>query len=210
MAIITTEDCKAYRGISVNTHDTLIASLIAAAQDLIETDTGRRFDETTYTDEAYDGTGTGTLQLRQYPVTALTSVKVLDSAGGTTDIDIAGLRLKADIGLVHLAGSRFGRVVRDDFGAVEHTGFGHSPSFPRGFSNILVTYTAGYTSGTMPAGLKQVMFEIVADLYAQARSPANAAMQSESMGDYSYTRADAAAVYQTYRSRILRFRRGVV
>lgn len=63
----------------------------------------------------------------------------------------------------------------------------HGSTWPTG-PNVRATYTHGYDVDTGPAELRDLVREAVAAIF-QGRSE-NAAMQSETIGDYSYTRAD--------------------
>ena len=72
---LTTKDrFKNYAEVSGSSDDTLITILINQITEFVENYTGRRFKQTTYTNEEYDGTGTNTLILKQYPVSTFTSL----------------------------------------------------------------------------------------------------------------------------------------
>lgn len=63
--------------------------------------------------------------------------------------------------------------------------------FPVGIQTVFVWYKAGYTlptdesAGTLPPGLEMVAFQILSD--ALASRAINSLLQSESLGDYSYS-----------------------
>jgi hypothetical protein len=64
--------------------------------------------------------------------------------------------------------------------------------FPNGINNVFVEYSAGYIlpgsvvgESTLPEGLELVVFQILSDVIGLRDK--NAALQSESMGDYSYS-----------------------
>lgn len=70
---------------------------------------------------------------------------------------------------------------------------------PKGSRNIFVWYKAGYTEpadgsndGTMPAMLINIANALTSDLWTRTQS--NTDFKSESIGDYSYTRADGGTV----------------
>ena len=64
------------------------------------------------------------------------------------------------------------------------------PRFPSSFFSVFVEYVAGYSS--VPADVEQACIEMASDLYRERL--ADRTMQSESLGDYSYTRANTADV----------------
>jgi len=61
---------------------------------------------------------------------------------------------------------------------------------PRGFQNLLIQYRAGYE--TIPDDLNMLCRELVAQCWQTSKT--NGAIQSESLGDYSYTLADKATL----------------
>lgn len=63
-------------------------------------------------------------------------------------------------------------------------------SFPLGFQNIEVKYTAGYT--TIPDDIQQGAVQAVAALYYQSKLDPN--LKSERIGDYQYTLRETGAV----------------
>lgn len=76
-----------------------------------------------------------------------------------------------------------------------------SAFMPAGFQGILIKYRAGYD--TIPADIVQLVNEIVAFMVYQANG--NTTMQSESIGDYSYTRGDWLKAQEAFKTRILAF-----
>lgn len=73
--------------------------------------------------------------------------------------------------------------------AVYGRGFAHGPArLSHGHQNVLIQYRAGYE--TIPADVQQVASEMVAVAYRLAKRGGDAALQSESLGDYSYSLAD--------------------
>jgi len=61
---------------------------------------------------------------------------------------------------------------------------------PDAVKSVLVEYTAGYA--TVPDDIEQACIEIAAMMYRDRRR--DAGLASESLGDYSYTRANRAEV----------------
>ena len=210
MAIISRSEYKTYAGITDTSLDTVIDNAILSAQADLESYCGCAFDSATYTAEKYDGTGTPYLTLKNVPVTALTTVGIVYD-GTTTDLDSGDYRFDAVTGRVARIDASYGRVAVDDFGEIVSRQWSWWPKFPRGFRNVSVTYTAGYSAQTMPADLKQIMYEFVDAILARRR--ADPTLQSETLGAYTYTRKghDPGASWtdEIYR-RALRYRRVVV
>ena len=139
-ALTTAARVKERLTISVTTWDTLFEHLINSATDFIERMSGgRRFLETTYTQEVYHG-GDGyqkAIVLRNFPVTSLTAAQYRAGVPGTpawTDFDASQYELIAD---------KEPRRVRIYSFA------------PAGQNNLRFTYVAGYkiafASETTPA-----------------------------------------------------------
>jgi len=64
----------------------------------------------------------------------------------------------------------------------------YSTDFDKGFKNIYITYTAGFSTSTMPKAIKMACCELVNYKYNQRELDPN--LKSEKMGDYSYNIAD--------------------
>lgn len=65
--------------------------------------------------------------------------------------------------------------------------------FPHGKQNVYVAYTAGYTNGTAPDALKQVIMEMAGSVFYAGEH--DITLKSEKLGDYSWTAADDAGAY---------------
>ena len=151
MAITTASAWKTYRGVADTTYDAVVASAIAVVQDKIERFLGFAVDSATYTDQPHDGTGTETLYLNAYPVTAVSAVKILSNSGTTTTL--ASSEYRADLNTYNT-----GKIVRlsGGFGWPED---GCGAVWPEGFQNILVTYTAGWA--TIPDDLQYAAWVLI-------------------------------------------------
>jgi hypothetical protein len=66
-SLATIDQLKEYLGDVADKDDTLLTRIVAAASDMIENYCGRTFGSTAYA-EFYDGTGTKTLYLRNFPI----------------------------------------------------------------------------------------------------------------------------------------------
>lgn len=84
-SLITLAYFKEVMGITTTSNDTVYEHLINAAADWLERYTGRKLKLATYTDEVYDGSGTNTLNLKQYPVTTLTRIQRRSGYGTSAD-----------------------------------------------------------------------------------------------------------------------------
>jgi hypothetical protein len=196
MPIITTAEYKTYIGETTTDQDAVLDVIIPAVQDDLEKECGRKFDEATYTDEAYDGKGQDRIWLKNIPVTALTAVKTIDSNGTSTTLATTEYRLSGDMGrLTRLSSSL------NDWGERSILGGSSGPVFPDEDSNVLVSYTGGYGSGAVPAGLKLLMYTLV-DSAMDRRGEDWSLAQS---GDGVIQRSNmASAEYQTKKMNLIR------
>lgn len=185
-ALTDTTTVKRYLRVTASTDDDLIQQLINQWSARIEKICGRAFHDATYT-ENISGTRARYIVLRQYPVVSITSLKAVYGAGTdetTETIASTDYRLDLDTGIVHLISDRLWPDQTRDFA--------------RGFRNYRCVYVAGYT--TIPEDVAQVCAECVADSYGQTKL--NAAIKSESLGDYSYTLVDQAQLSASQAERL--------
>jgi hypothetical protein len=155
MPILTLAGWKAYRGYAGTDYDTVVNALLPS----VEAEIGRvlscNLEEATYTDQAHDGTGTGVLYTRNWPLVSVASVKVVAGAS-EVELDTDSYEVETGVnslGRITLVGgsARFNGIETNEFGVL--TGAGKRPRFPAGRRNILVTYTAGYDTQTVPANI---------------------------------------------------------
>lgn len=125
----------------VGTDDGLLVALITAASSFIQNWIGYTIASASYTDRA-DGTGGTTYSFQNYPVTAVTSLTI----DGQT---IPPAPNSASVGYVFN----------------DHLLMLRGYAFSRGFSNVVVTYTAGYAS--TPADVDQACVELVGLKYRE-------------------------------------------
>ena len=83
--LTTVSRFKDYASVSTSADDTLIENLINIVTEFVENYTQRRFKQTTYTDEEYDGKGSRELVLRQYPITTFTRLQRRDTLANTSN-----------------------------------------------------------------------------------------------------------------------------
>lgn len=113
--LTTLADVKAYLGLESVAEDANLSRHIKAASAWIRSYLNRDVTSSSYT-ETLDGTGTATLMVGEYPITAVASVTV----GGLAVTGVVG---------------RQATLARTDGG-----------TFPAGIGNVVVTYTAGYAT----------------------------------------------------------------
>ena len=170
-ALTSLANLKEHLDIVDNESDTLLTNIINRSTDIIEKYcNGRRFKQTTYTNEEYDGTGTNYINLKHYPVTTLSTYEKNYGTVGDTDWD----GLEGD----------FIKLISDSTqgpGQVFYQG-----GFLRGIRNYRFTYIAGYS--TIPNDLDEACLELSAYLYNNRKS---SGLKSETLGEYSYTRDDS-------------------
>ena len=132
--LATLDQVKTYIGNSADaSDDALLQRLIAAASSAIERACDRTLAQTLYV-EHRNGNGGTALSLRNFPVTSVTAVSINGlSLPEATTWDSSGWALEAPNRL-RLLGGRL---------------------FTTGLLNVRVTYTAGYSSFTMPPDIVQ-------------------------------------------------------
>ena len=135
--LCTLDQVKAYLPAmqTVTTDDALLSGLITAISAFMATYCSRIFQQQDYA-EVYSGMNTRRLTLRQFPVTAVSSVVV-------SNMNIPASPDGVQTGYVW-----------DEYG-IDLIGY----IFQRGWGNIAVSYTAGYAA--IPADLSQACAELV-------------------------------------------------
>ena len=158
-ALITLAEIKEWLNLTGSDDNDFLQRSINEWSDTIETRLGRTILSANYTDEVHDG-GKRAVTLDNFPVTAISSIAVDGTALGTDDYT-----LKAKSGIIRMA-----------------SGY----NFAGGPGDILVSYTAGYT--TAPGDLKRAVTQLVAlEFYLSGHGRKALAKRSESTGDGSTT-----------------------
>lgn len=192
MALTTVSAYKTYAGISGIGEDTRLAVYLAAASASIRYICGRSLSngfESASRTEVIDGQGTGTLQLKEWPVSSITSVSEIDNSGSSTALASTEYRVDSNTGILYKIGAEGGRFGYSLGLPTPYTPqFGTYPAFPKGIQNISVVYTGGYSS--IPSNLEMAVFRVMDLLRASAG--ADPTKQSESLGAYTYTARSAA------------------
>ncbi len=168
MSLASLSDLKTHLGITVSDKDAALTALLAGAEANVvrlARDAGVLLVTEEVT-EQLDGADSERLILSSRPVVSITGVWVSE-ARDFTDSN----KLAATACVVY---SRIGILRRVD-----------GDDFPEGAQNVKVTYRAGYGE-TAPADLKEGIVVLAAALYGQIGKEG---VQSETIGDYSYTLA---------------------
>jgi hypothetical protein len=168
-ALVTVQNAKDFLGVSDNADDGRLEMYINMATDFIENYCQRRFKTGNYVDEVYSGDGSDSLVLKNYPITALTSIQKNTAYNNS---------------------SNWETVSTEDYfydslsGVVENIG-----RFTIGRNNFKITYAGGYT--TIPYDLQYACMVIVEAMYRKKKS---GGVISESLGDHSVTYAQYSSV----------------
>jgi hypothetical protein len=143
MSLTTLANVKAFKNVTASDHDAELLRLIPAVDAFISSYCNRVLESATVTEYHSGRSGQTTLRLRQYPVTAITSLHDdVDRVYGTATLLSASdyVLTDAKAGLVQLDGL----------------------TFNEGLNNLKVVYTGGYAAGsTERALLEQAAIELV-------------------------------------------------
>lgn len=169
-ALVTLNDTKSFLRITNSESDDLLKMLINMATDFIEKRCERTFKQAVYsgaTAELVSGSGENTIQLKNYPVTAISGIEENSNWDGGT---ASWVTLDSDEYFV--AGEDF------ESGIIHRTF-----DFFTGQGNYRVSYTGGFA--TVPSDLQYACMMLVAqDFNGSGKS---AGIKSESLGDHSIT-----------------------
>ena len=159
-AIVQLNDAKSFLG--YNGSDDNMKFLINSVTDYIEGSCNRRFKETTYTNEVYNGNNSCELVLKQCPVTAFSKLEENNSMGNSNDwntIDSEDYWFDTVSGIVTL-----------------------NRRFYKGNQNYRATYSAGYS--TIPYDLQFLAMSLIKEFLTVKSS---GGIKQESLGDHSIT-----------------------
>lgn len=137
--------------------------------------------------------------LKWTPITAVTSVTIIYQSGQTqsvtlTDLTCDGIEiadLSGTYGMEGILKYRTGSAWQseDEFGRLARVRY---PNFGSGYRKVKVVYTGGYPSGQVPADLTLAALTLAKNIYDT--KSISAGLQSESLGNYSYTNASGSDV----------------
>lgn len=178
-ALTTLQRQKDFMAISAADWDTILDRLIDSATDFIEEYCDRRFQETTHTNEVYDGTGNHRLLLSNYPVDSGESF-TLQQRNSRNNENSWSTQSSEDF------------FVKYQQGIVEFAG----RSFTDAPQHYRFTYTAGYEydlvatflSDVGAADLEYACWKLVSNTFNRRKSSGD--IKAESIGDYSVTFSD--------------------
>lgn len=117
--------------------------LIAQVDRLVQNYCGWEMLEKTYTDKRFNGTGEAELDLKVYPLTALTKVEI-EAADGTLTNITTDVKRVDETGVLYLTSASTSVT-----------------TFTAGSRNIKVSFVAGFNSGNMPKELELIATQLV-------------------------------------------------
>ena len=173
--LTTVARIKAFLGITVATHDTILEQLINMVSDFVSNYCNRVFQEATYTNEIYDGTGSPDLVLEKAPVSTTGTFTLEERTGKSNwdSIDSENYWIDFTTGIVHSVSGCFS-------------------SMPQKYR---ATYTAGYAFDNFTPGatlesvgigdLEFACWKLVSKAFNNRKGATD--IQDESIGDYSVT-----------------------
>lgn len=180
-ALTTAQRIKDQLDITVSTFDTILERYIAGATDYIENQCNRRFKQTTYTNEIYDGS---------YLDGTKRTMLILKNAPIVPD-SISSFQYRTGL-KTNPVWTSFNA---DNF--QEKNEVGHIMTFlPQGYQNIRISYTAGYlidfaneysSTHTLPHDISDLCERIVIRRYKKRGSEGK---KSENFGQSSVTWGD--------------------
>lgn len=151
--------------------------------------TGAQTFESASRDEKYDGENEPDLFLRCPPVTAISAVTEIDTAGTATTIASTSYQTDLNRGKLHWigAGLSLGAWTNQDAVSVREGPLVNRVAcgWPAGFQNIRVQYTGGYE--VVPADLQGIATEIVVEEYLNRRRNKQASSDSRAGQSTSYS-----------------------
>lgn len=201
MAVITRANYKTYAGISGTDYDAQLDIIIAGVEDYARRMLGRSMSdglESATRTEDYEPTNAGTLQLREHPVTSITSISPIDAANEVgTAFDSSTYHADLRTGLVYLNGADTGRGFSDDEYGLR-SGWGWQPSFGR----VRVVYVSAAAESDLVLALYRL---VDAGMAAVKSDPTE---QSQSLGNWSITRRAAAEAIRAHHEILKPFTNG--
>ncbi len=159
MPLATLSDVKTALAVADSADDPMIAQLQTAAESFVESVCGRNFGGGTFTED-HPGGG-HLLFLKNYPVTAVASVKVDATRGFAADslLPAAGYAVHADRGVIELLDGTFVPTLPGwNVGA---------DAFP---GAVRVVYSTA--TGAVPAAVTQAYADLIGHWYRQAKTHA--------------------------------------
>ena len=141
---------KPLLNISTETVDSELKLLLAATSSYVHSFCARVLESASYSDEYYSGDGSHTLYLTQWPVTAVTTVKIWD---GTDSYDTETATYYTLVDSRYLYYPAIGQESNSTYS-----------KWPDKRNNIKITYTAGYATTSWATAAITDAFGVPADL----------------------------------------------
>lgn len=163
-ALCSVADVTSTPGFPSGIDNDYVIRKINQATEMIERFTGRRFKETTYTDEEYDATNSNQLILKQRPITSSVSLGIRDSSLNENDWETVDAE----------------RYFSDNNAGLLELSFNAGGSWNR----YRVTYTAGYS--TIPADLAEAAATLAAFLVSNPTGGTNVRRKQEGQRELEY------------------------
>ena len=159
-ALVSLVEAKTFLKITATSENSVIEDFINRASIWANDYTGRRLKSRTNSD-SYDGDGSDLLLLSDYPVTAISDIRIDDGTneGAPESVSSDDISLSSLNGLIKLK---------------------NGVMFVKGFLNVSVAYTAGYT--TAPETVKEAVLLYVGHLYRRQYADQKFGVQSETVG----------------------------
>jgi len=152
--LITLPDYKEYKGINSTSRDGKIQSLISSVSDLVENYCARKFTQyssvSTPKVEWHDAK-TSCVTLKEFPVISVISVKTSEDGGVTQTLLTEASTDKIGYFVDLDAGTVFTQVSTEKF----------LTSYDVAYKSLEVTYTAGYTTSSLPRDLQLCVLDLV-------------------------------------------------
>ena len=148
MSLVTLADYKTALKVNEITEDAKLTQYSLEIDQRVKSYLGFGVEQTEYTDEIYSGNGKHYLFPKNIPVTTITSLYVYMGLDSDGDEDCEEWTQNDE----------YSRLIIEQNGFIIYI---DGAVFPNGSNNIKLTYTAGYTSGTLPQDIQAVCKELM-------------------------------------------------
>ena len=191
MAIVTLSQYKVWAGISGTADDTRLQVVIDAVHAAVRRYCGRAltngFETATRTEDYVSDSGE--LQLKEWPVTSITSITPIDTSNTLgTAFDSSAYRVDLPTGIVTLNSAEAGRYFYDDDEHLVDGGWGWVPKWGR----VRVVYV----NDAAAADVEMALYKTIDGVYAGIRRDSGVASQSVGNWSISYRSAEEGIAAQ--------------
>ena len=175
--LVTLNDFKLYSLIEHTDDDSHLAALLEKAEGEICASIGAPPSATTQIDKL-NGDGTRTLILSKMPIIAITSV---ENVPGGVSLDLDDVEIDESGIMYRVDGS----------------------TWPCGFRNWKITYTYGYTSGTVPPDVKTAIYQLGRSWYESPDRGVSQVRQGDTSMSFTEFPADVQRVIRRHRHAVV-------